>query len=94
MSYGLKQIVENVPQKLLQEYDELVNKNAFLKEQLVKLNEKIVFLETKLVELKLIFDKTLTLPNSNTISTRNLCATSTLIPVRVTCLNPVADARN
>ena len=64
MSYGLKQIVENVPQKLLQEYDELVNKNAFLKEQLVKLNEKIVFLETKLVELKLIFDKTLTLPNS------------------------------
>ncbi|MEY3761946.1 MAG: hypothetical protein RL281_551, partial [Pseudomonadota bacterium] len=31
MSYGLKQIVENAPQKLLQEYNELVNKNAFLK---------------------------------------------------------------
>ncbi len=65
MSYGLKQIVENVPQNLLQEYDQLVNKNAFLKEQLVKLNEKIVFLETKLSELKLIFDKTLTLPTND-----------------------------
>ena len=63
MSYGLKQALESVPQKLRQEYDQLVNKNAFLKEQLIKLNQKIVFLETKLVELKLIFDKTLTLPD-------------------------------
>ena len=64
MSYGLKRVIQLAPEKLLQEYEELVSKNAFLKEQLVKLNEKIVFLEAKLGELKLIFDKTLTLPNA------------------------------
>lgn len=64
MSYGLKQMVEAVPQKLLQDYELLLSKNAYLKDQLVKLNEKIVFLETKLGELKLILDKTLSLPNS------------------------------
>lgn len=65
MSYGLKQVVEQLPQKLMQDYEELVSKNAFLKEQLTKLNEKIVFLQAKLDDLKLIFDKTLTLPTSN-----------------------------
>ena len=65
MSYGLKQAVENIPAKLLQEYEVLVNKNVFLKEQLLKLNEKIVFLQAKLDDLKLIFDKTLTLPTSD-----------------------------
>jgi hypothetical protein len=64
MSYALKQAVEILPQKLLQDYQLLLSKNAFLKEQLVKLNEKIVFLETKLGELKLIFDKTLSLPSA------------------------------
>lgn len=65
MSYGLKHAVEGMPQKLMQEYEQLVNKNAFLKEQLAKLNEKIVFLQSKLDALKLIFDKTLTLPNAD-----------------------------
>ena len=37
----------------------------YLKEELAKLNEKIVFLQTKLSELKLIFDKTLSLPPTN-----------------------------
>ena len=65
MSYGLKQAVEGIPQKLVQEYEQLVNKNAFLKEQLAKLNEKILLLQGKLDALKLIFDKTLTLPNAD-----------------------------
>jgi hypothetical protein len=65
MSYGLKRVIQLAPEKLLQEYEELISKNAFLKEQLVKLNEKIVLLQAKLDDLKLIFDKTLTLPSSN-----------------------------
>jgi hypothetical protein len=65
MSYGLKRVIQLAPEKLLQEYEELISKNAFLKEQLVKLNEKIVILQAKLDDLKLIFDKTLTLPSSN-----------------------------
>ena len=65
MSYGLKRLVQLAPEKLLQEYEELVSKNAFLKEQLIKLNEKIVVLQAKLDDLKLIFDKTLSLPNSD-----------------------------
>jgi hypothetical protein len=65
MSYGLKRTIQLAPEKLLQEYNELISKNAFLKEQLIKLNEKIVVLQAKLDDLKLIFDKTLTLPNSN-----------------------------
>ncbi len=63
MSYGLKRVIQLAPEKLLQEYEELVSKNAFLKEQLVKLNEKIVLLQAKLDNLKLIFDKTLNLAN-------------------------------
>lgn len=62
MSYGLKQTIENIPQKLLREYEELIGKNDFLKQELAKLEVKIVFLENKLGELKLIFDKNLTLP--------------------------------
>ena len=64
MSYGLRQAIEQVPQKLMQDYEELVNKNAFLKEQLSKLNEKIELLQSKLDALKLILDKTLTLSDA------------------------------
>lgn len=65
MSYHIKQAVEGVPAALLAEYELLVTKNAFLKEQLAKLNEKLGFLQTKLNEMKLILDKTLTLPHAN-----------------------------
>ena len=58
MSYDIEQI----PAKLMQEYELLLSKNAFLKEELAKLNEKIVFLQAKLNELKLILDKSLSLP--------------------------------
>ena len=61
MSYDLEQ----VPAKLMQEYESLLSKNAFLKEELAKLNEKLVFLQAKFNELKLSFDKTLSLPSNN-----------------------------
>ncbi len=57
MSYGL----EKIPAKLMQDYDSLLSKNAFLKEELARLNEKLAFLQTKLNELKLAWDKTLNL---------------------------------
>ncbi len=65
MSYGLKRVIQLAPEKLQHEYEELVSKNAFLKEQLIKLNEKIVVLQAKLDNLKLIFDKTLNSANTN-----------------------------
>ncbi len=64
MSYGLKQTTGPLPQKLVQAYEELVSRNAFLKEQLAKLNEKIILLQSKLDALKLAYDKTLTLPKT------------------------------
>jgi hypothetical protein len=70
MSYGLKRLVQLAPEALQKEYEELVNKNAFLKEQLAKLNERILELQAKLDDLKLIFDKTLTLPNPDSASVK------------------------
>jgi hypothetical protein len=63
LSYDIGQAVEQVPAKLLQDYEWLMNKNAFLKKELAKLNEKIVLLQAKLNDLKLILDKTLNFPN-------------------------------
>lgn len=57
-----KDILKHIPAQLVQEYEALLERNAFLKEELEKLNRRIVFLESKLGELKLILDKTLTLP--------------------------------
>lgn len=57
-----KDILKYIPAQLVQEYEALLERNAFLKEELEKLNRRIVFLESKLGELKLILDKTLTLP--------------------------------
>ncbi len=62
--------IEKMPAKLMQEYELLLSKNAFLKEELAKLNEKLIFLQAKLNELKLILDKTLVLP-SNSVSTES-----------------------
>jgi hypothetical protein len=57
--------IEQIPAKLMQEYELLLSKNAFLKEELAKLNEKLIFLEAKLNELKLIWEKTLDLSNTD-----------------------------
>ena len=63
LSYDIGQEVAQMPAKLLQDYEWLISKNVFLKEELAKLNKKIVLLQTKLNNLKLIFDKTLNLGN-------------------------------
>jgi hypothetical protein len=60
MSYDIEQI----PARLMQEYELLLSKNAFLKAELARLNEKLVLLQAKLNELKLTLDKTLDLSNS------------------------------
>ena len=65
LSYDIGQTIEQVPAKLMQDYEWLVSKNAFLKEELARLNIKIIFLQTKLKDLKLILDKTLNLPNTS-----------------------------
>lgn len=64
LSYNIKQIVEAVPEKLLQDYEFLRSKNAFLKAELANLNEKLVYLQAKLNEMKLLLDKTLALSAS------------------------------
>ena len=62
LSYNIQAAVENLPKKLLNEYENLVTRNTFLKDELAKLNVKLVFLQNKLNDLKLILDKTLSLP--------------------------------
>jgi len=62
MSYNMIDSVRHVPKSLLDEYDYLVTRNTFLKEELVKLNKKLTFLQSKLNNLKLILDKSLSLP--------------------------------
>jgi hypothetical protein len=65
MSYRIKELVERVPASLVKEYEYLVGKNAFLKEELDKLNKKLGFLQAKVEKLTLIFDKTFSLPADN-----------------------------
>lgn len=69
LSYNVKSAVEkvkltfqNIPARLIEEYENLVVRNTFLKEEIAKLNIRLVFLHDKLGELKLVLDRTLTLP--------------------------------
>lgn len=65
MSYRIKELVESVPASLIREYEFLVSKNAFLKNQLDKLNKRLGFLQIKVDKLSLIFDKTFNYPIEN-----------------------------
>ena len=58
----IESVLDSVPSKLKEEYQFWVSKNELLKQQLVILKDKIVFLETKLDGLKLIWEKTLNSP--------------------------------
>ncbi len=69
MSYRIKELVENVPASLVKEYEFLVSKNGFLKQELDKLNKRLGFLQNKMDKLTLIFDKTFSLPSTNLPST-------------------------
>ena len=76
MSLNLNTAASEIPALLLQEYELLLSKNTFLKAELERLHEKINALQAKLSSLKLVFDKTLTLPNdtntANNLDTTNL----------------------
>ena len=90
LSYDIGQAIEQVPAKLLQDYQWLVSKNAFLKEELARLNEKIIFLQTKLSDLKLIFDKTLNLANTSPQTTDSLAAgAQTTSTIAITTNQPI-----
>ncbi|MGQ0442059.1 MAG: type IV pilus assembly protein FimV, partial [Methylophilaceae bacterium] len=65
LSYNIKTaktVDSGILKKILQEYDALVSRNEFLKVELVKLDEKLVFLQAKLNDLKLLLDKTSSYP--------------------------------
>ena len=87
LSYGIGQAVEKLPAKLLQDYQWLVSKNAFLKEQLAKLNEKITFLQLKLNDLKLRLDKTLHFPNTGSQTTGAITTDSLTASTDVPTIN-------
>ena len=55
-------LLNKVPAKFKEEYEFWVSKNELLKQQLAILKQKIVFLETKLNNLTLIWEKTLSQP--------------------------------
>jgi hypothetical protein len=60
----IEEVLGSVPAKLREEYEYLVSKNEFLRQQLIILKDKIVFLENKLGNLKLIWEKTLSTNSS------------------------------
>lgn len=66
-----KSAFQNIPDRLLNEYQKLLARNQFLKEEIAKLNERLVFLQNKLGDLKLILDKTLTLPTKKSFKNLN-----------------------
>lgn len=57
---------QNIPARLVEEYEHLVARNTFLKEEIARLNNRLVFLQNKLGELRLVLDRTLSLPPKKT----------------------------
>ena len=62
LSYNINQAASKLPAFLLQEYEALLAKNAFLKAELERLHTRLGVLQDKFNSLKLVFDKTLRLP--------------------------------
>jgi len=62
LSYNINQAASKLPAFLLQEYESLLAKNAFLKAELERLHARLGQLQEQFNSLKLIFDKTMTLP--------------------------------
>lgn len=56
--------IASIPERLIRQYEELLVRNEFLKVELDKLNNRLIFLEDKLGQLSLILDKTLSLPST------------------------------
>ncbi len=62
MSLNINTAVSEIPALLQQEYELLLGKNTFLKAELARLHQKISELQTQLSNMKLVLDKTLSLP--------------------------------
>lgn len=62
MSYNINKAVSKLPAFLLQEYEALLSKNAFLKAELERLHIRLGILQDKFNDLKLVFDKTMSFP--------------------------------
>ncbi len=54
--------IVSIPKRLIRQYEDLLVRNEYLKKELAKLNKRLEFLELKLGQLKLILDKSLSLP--------------------------------
>ena len=61
-------LLNKVPVKFKEEYEFWVSKNELLKQQLAILKQKIVFLETKLNSLTLVWEKTLSQPAGENVA--------------------------
>ena len=64
MSYSINKTRSQLPALLLQEYELLLSKNAFLKAELERLHFRLSVLQDKLNNLKLALDKTFSFPAS------------------------------
>ncbi len=62
LSYNINQAASKLPAFLVQEYEALLAKNAFLKAELERLHARLGELQDKFNNLKLVFEKTMRLP--------------------------------
>jgi tetratricopeptide (TPR) repeat protein len=88
LSYNIKSAVKRLPQSLFRDYENLVVRNEFLKKEIAKVNEKLIFLQTKLSDLKRFFNKTFSLKTKKKI--KNLDAKTPIneITVKSTAIVP------
>jgi len=59
MSYGIKSLQSKAMSGLLEQYQHLLSRNGFLKEEIAALNQKLTHLQQKMQGLKQLFDNTL-----------------------------------
>lgn len=59
MSYGIEALQGKAISGLLEQYQDLLSRNGFLKEEIAALNQKLVQLQQKLLDLKQLFNHTL-----------------------------------
>lgn len=85
MSYNINKAVSKLPAFLLQEYEALLSKNAFLKAELERLHVRLGILQNKFNDLKLVFDKTMRFPATPATPSNDSVPTSADNP-------PVAEA--
>ncbi len=76
MSYNMNKAVSKLPAFLLQEYEALLSKNAFLKAELERLHIRLGILQDKFNDLKLVFDKTMSFPATTATPSHDILPSS------------------